>query len=257
MSKAGFWKLFLSLGIALACWSSAPAQASKLGDAVGAGDLAQVKLLIASGTDVNKGDMFGAPLHIAVSRGNVEIVTALLDAGANIEAKGTNGARPLHAAALTNRADVAKLLIARHAQIELRDNNGMTPLLIAASNGKTDVAEILLDAGADVQAKGTRYPYDALDVAVFGCQIPVVKLLLAKDMDVTASINDKGETLLFLVAPNLHHSPATFDQRLAMIEFLLSSGVDPNVKNTDGKSVYDLSTDPKVRALLVEHGAKA
>jgi ankyrin repeat protein len=56
--------------------------------------------------------------------------------------------------------------------------------------------------------------------------------------------------------PDLHEEPATLDQRLAMIEFLLANGLDLNVKNTDGKTAYDLSMDPKVRALLVKYGAK-
>ncbi len=256
MRKIGFRALYLSLAIALACCAGSAAHASKLGDAVSAGDLAGVKALIAAGTDVNKGDMFGAPLHLAVARGNVDIVTALLDAGANIEAGGTGGAHPLHLAALANRPAVAKLLIARGAELESRDSNGMTPLLIAASNGKLEVAEVLLDAGADVNAEGIRYPYNALGVAVFGCQIPMAKLLLSKGMDINARFDDRSETLLFLVAPTLHHSPATLDQRLAMIAFLLANGLDPNVRNSEGKSAYDLSSDPKVRALLVEHGAK-
>lgn len=256
MQNSGFRILFFSLAVASTCWAGAAAHASKLGDAINAGDLAQVTALIAAGANVNKGDMFGAPLHMAVARGNVDIVTVLLDAGADIEAKGTNGAHPLHLAALADRPEVARLLIAHGAQLESRDNNGMTPLLIAASNGKLGVTQVLLDAGADVKAEGVRYPYDALGIAAFGCQIPVVKLLLARGMDINARLDDKNQTLLFLVAPTLHHSPATLDQRLAMIAFLLASGIDPNAKNRDGKTAYDLSLDPKVRALLVKYGAK-
>lgn len=256
MRKTRHWTLFMSLAIALACWAGLPAYASKLGDAVSAGDLAQVKALIAAGANVNKGDMFGTPLHMAVARGNVGIVTALIDAGANIEAKGTNGAHPLHVAALANRPDVARLLIARGAKLESRDNNGMTPLLIAASNGKLAVTKVLLDAGADMKAEGVRYPYDALGTAVFGCQIPIAKLLLSKGMDINARFGDKKETLLFLVAPTLHHSPATLDQRLSTIAFLLANGLDPNVRNTEGKTALDLSDDAKVRALLTRNGAK-
>jgi ankyrin repeat protein len=256
MQKVGIRALVLFLAMALACWAGAVAQASELGDAVSAGDLARVKALIADGANVDKGDMFGTPLHTAVAHGDLAIVTALLDTGANIEAKGTNGAHPLHVAALANRTEVAKLLLARGAQIESRDNNGMTPLLIAASNGNLDVTEALLDAGADVTAEGVRYPYDALGVAAFGCQIPIVKLLLSKGMNINARFDEMSETLLFLVAPTLHHSPATLDQRLAMIEFLLTNGLDPNVKNAEGKTAYDLSIDVKVRALLVKYGAK-
>ena len=255
MRKYNLSALFLSLTVALACWAGA-AHASKLGDAVSAGDLAGVKALLAAGADVNKGGMFGAPLHMAVARGNVDIVAALLDAGADIEAGGTGGAHPLHLAALANRPEVARLLIARGAQLESRDDNGMTPLLIAASNGKREVAGVLLDAGADMNAEGIRYPYNALGVAVFGCQVPMAKLLLASGTDINARLDEKDETLLFLVAPTLHHSPATLDQRLAMIDFLLANGLDPNARNADGKSAYDVATDPKVRALLVKYGAR-
>ena len=255
MKRAGFRTVFLSLAVALTCWADTTAHASKLGDAVNAGDLAQVKILITAGANVDKGDMFGTPLHMAVARGNLDIVAVLLDAGASIETKGTNGAHPLHLAALTNRPEVAALLIARGAELEARDNNGMTPLLIAASNGNLEATQILLDAGADTTAEGVRYPYNALAVAVFGCQVPVANLLLAKGMDINARFDAKGETLLFLVAPTLHHSPAKLEQRLAMIEFLLANGLDPNIVNTDGKTAYDLSSDPDVRTLLVAHGA--
>src|SRR5690242_1534729 len=107
-SQGGFLPL---LALIAAVATGAPAAASELSDPVRADDLAKVNALIAAGADVKKGDTFGTPLHTAVARGNVDIIKALLDAGANIEAKGVGAARPLHFAALSNQPAAAALLI--------------------------------------------------------------------------------------------------------------------------------------------------
>jgi len=83
--------------------------------AVGGGDV--VRALVRAGADVNASD--GAkrctPLHMAARRGNVEIAGALLDCGANIEARDRSGDTPLKRAMNCRKAGVASLLRARGA----------------------------------------------------------------------------------------------------------------------------------------------
>ena len=254
MHKAGWGSLLPLLALIAALWTGAPAAASELGDAVKADDLAKVNALIAAGADVNKGDTFGTPLHTAVARGNLDIIKALLDAGANIEAKAVGAAHPLHFAALSNQPAAAALLIQRGAQIEALNSQKMTALMVAALNGKVEVAEALIDAGADVAASDPRFT--VAEYAASSGSIPVVKLLLSKGVDVNARNKDSGATMLFAVTTNVHDQPASLDQRLAMITFLFDNGADPNIANGEGKTALDLATDDKVRALLIDHGAK-
>ena len=116
------------------------------------------------------------PLHWPAHEGFVEILEALLDAGAAIEANEINcyGGKPLHWASEHSPRSVA-LLLRRGADVHARnikaDSNfyGMTPLIMNASQ-KDDCAEVtdlLVGAGAEVGAvdgKGKT----ALDYAVDG-----------------------------------------------------------------------------------------
>ena len=255
MHKAGWGSFLPLLALIAALGTGAPAAASELSDAVRADDLAKVNALIAAGADVKKGDTFGTPLHTAVARGNVGIVKALLDAGANIEAKGVGAAHPLHFAALSNQPAAAALLIQRGAKIEARNSEEMTPLMLAAVNGKVEVAEVLIDAGADITASNKKY--SVAEYAAFIGSIPVVELLLSKGVDVNARNKDTGATMLFAATTKvIHDQPASKNTRLAMITFLFDNGADPNIANGESKTALDLATEDDVRALLIAHGAK-
>lgn len=101
------------------------------------------------------------PLHWPAHNGHVEIVEALLDAGAVIEADETNcyGGKPLHWAS-EHAPRAVELLLLRGAAVNARNMKadsefyGMTPLIMNATQ-KDDCAEVtrlLLDAGADINA---------------------------------------------------------------------------------------------------------
>ncbi len=115
------------------------------------------------------------PLHWAAHNGHLEIVTALLDAGAGLEADeiGLYGGKPLHWAAEHAPAVVQRLL-ARGAAVDSRnlmpgEMLGFTPLIMCAKqrNDCAECAALLLAAGADVHAKAAD-GRTALDLAVAG-----------------------------------------------------------------------------------------
>ena len=90
-----------------------------------------------SGTDPNENPgpvgtpLAGAyPLHLAVVKGNKEIVQILLDNGAKIDIKAKNKdeATPLAWAAFLGQKDVVSLLIEAGAPINAIDANQYTPL---------------------------------------------------------------------------------------------------------------------------------
>jgi len=89
---------------------------TELQQAVAAGDLEQVKKLIAAKADVNEtGPRQITAAHLAGEKGHTEILAALIEAGAKVDAVGPQGMRPLHLAA---NAETARLLIAKGAKVD-------------------------------------------------------------------------------------------------------------------------------------------
>jgi ankyrin repeat protein len=104
------------------------------------------------------------PLHWAAHDGHVDVVQALLDAGAEIEADeiGLYGGKPLHWPA-EHAPQVVQLLLQRGARVNSRneidnDMKGVTPLIMCArqTDDCAECAELLLAGGADVQATDAR-----------------------------------------------------------------------------------------------------
>lgn len=98
---------------------------------------AQVRAAIARGHPVNEPRYDGfAPLHAAARHSTPQVVTALLDAGADIDlrvwGRWAGGRTPLMAAAMAPGAAKIDLLLARGAHAELRDANEWTALDYAA-----------------------------------------------------------------------------------------------------------------------------
>jgi uncharacterized protein len=80
-------------------------------------------------------------------------VRALVAAGADIEARSTNQefapeATPLHSAVAAGRMDNAEALLEGGADPNARQHGGFTPLMEAEQRGDLDLAELLIQHGA-------------------------------------------------------------------------------------------------------------
>jgi ankyrin repeat protein len=95
-----------------------------------------VRLLVAAGARVNACDNVKrcTALHMAARRDNVAVATALLDCGADIEARDSARETPLRRAVNTNMAAVAALLVARGADVDSIGSKGLTPLKASRSD---------------------------------------------------------------------------------------------------------------------------
>jgi ankyrin repeat protein len=92
-------------------------------------------------------------LHYAAFFGTPEAVGVLIGQGADIEAPARNQefapeARPLHSAVAAGRADNAVALLDAGADPNARQHGGFTPLMQAEQSGDLDLAELLLRHGA-------------------------------------------------------------------------------------------------------------
>ena len=86
----------------------------------------------------------GSPLFDAASRGHLEIVKALVRAGADIDNMRSPGHSAIHSAASNGHLEVVRFLAQRGASMGV-DRDGSTPLDLAEAAGHGDVAEFLRD----------------------------------------------------------------------------------------------------------------
>jgi ankyrin repeat protein len=83
-------------------------------------------------------------IFVAAGTGQLDRLCALLDRGADIDARFAGGCTALHAAAATNQAACARVLLDRGAARTLRDDTfGTTPAQWAAHYGHDELARVL------------------------------------------------------------------------------------------------------------------
>jgi ankyrin repeat protein len=137
----------------------------------------------------------GTMLHIAADQGNLEFVRALLDRGANIDAKSSLGFTALMQVASggdgEDRKEILMLLLDRGADVSLGPPIHGHALMRAASLGRVEYLKIMLNAGANPHATD-REGKTALHVAGSS---GVVALLVEAGVDVNTT-SFGGETPL-------------------------------------------------------------
>jgi ankyrin repeat protein len=136
--------------------------------AIPTADLSRAQRLIWRSSDIlnEPGTAQKNPLWVAARLGDVGMVRALLDAGANVR-----GSPDMH--------------------------GSETPLHIAAARGHVDVVRLLVDRGADplgcqseryLDEEWTRSDHNAIDLAAIGCQAAVVDFLIERNFTDAASV---------------------------------------------------------------------
>jgi uncharacterized protein len=134
-----------------------------------AGDVGEVKRLLAAGVDVNQRmpitgthDDDYTPVGIAAREGHAEIVALLRDAGADVrQVVGLMKGTPFHEAAYFGHADVINVLsqtgseTAEQPDVDAQGPyNGLTALHDAAWHGHLDAVRSLIKAGARLDLLG-------------------------------------------------------------------------------------------------------
>jgi ankyrin repeat protein len=117
--------------------------------AADSGDLTLVKSIISEkGHLVNDRDDYGCtPLQIAVQKDHRDVVTYLLDSGAEVNSRNKDGYTALH---FVTSKTMAELLITRGADVNIPDNYGLIPIHNAVLEGYRDIVEYLISQGADI-----------------------------------------------------------------------------------------------------------
>ena len=128
-----------------------------------------------SGTSLDGFDR--TPVDQAVINEDEEILTLLLDGGANPDGDAPRSGSPLYSATEIGNLRIAQALIDGGADVDA-GYQGFSPLAFAAANAGRAIAEALLNAGADVNqidSQGTA----PLHFAVSAADPSMVELLLS------------------------------------------------------------------------------
>ncbi len=147
---AGRARTLLADGAALDARNADGATALML--AAHAGDLAMVKALTEAGADVNVRDErgWGALMKAAynpdLDRGFAEVMQALIDAGADVEAPIGYGIRPLMLAAGYGETAVVETLLRAGADVLARNEGGLTALMMVKEKHYVDIINLLHEA---------------------------------------------------------------------------------------------------------------
>lgn len=241
------------------------------------GDSLAVKLFLDSGMDPNIKNLSGmTPLLIAARSGRENVISILLQKGANLNAKDkefghnailfaaesgnlnavklllsrggnltdiSNSGQTIlmRAVLLDNNIDLIKYLLDNGLNINAKDEDGYTPLLqsIITFKRNIDIVKLLLDSGADINATDKNGD-TALMKALIGVSdqksIDVMEILLKSGMNVNAT-NKKGNTALHECSSGIIFG---LPDRVNIANMLLKYGANPNIENNDGETPIDI-----------------
>lgn len=215
--------------------------------------------LIEAGAGVSKSDEITA-LHMAVWNRNVDVVRALLSAGADVNAMSNPGHgcfTPLLIALQTRRIDttrnceserriIVKELVEKGCDVNLSSRNKPCPLGMCAHMGDTEMMRLLLDAGAnvgDVNSSSGRTPVmDVIDSSNVDC----LQLLVERGANLYSSCKfgpwKINETLLDHAAAK-HNFP--------FVELMLDAGckMSKNVMSSVVKGCEKFLSETEVKDL--------
>ncbi|MCY3571484.1 MAG: ankyrin repeat domain-containing protein [Chloroflexi bacterium] len=199
-----------------------------------------VRVELERGADLKARDSLGySPLHLAVAcaksptwTSHAEVITVLLDAGADPNRKGPKDFRPLHMAAQHADAEIVELLIQAGAEVDASDDRRMTALHLAAWHNRAESISVLIEAGADAELLD-KIGHTPLMLAAWLGGLDALKALL----DAGVNPNKRGHDGWTA----LHHAA---DSNTSWSEearrLLLGYGANPQLRNDDGWSERDL-----------------
>jgi ankyrin repeat protein len=208
------------------------------GDRMRQACLAAVRRLASDVPDLSEDAQF---LVSATWNGDLALVRALLDLGANPNGRVPGGATPLHMTSHHGRVELAEVLLEHGAAVEARDEiYDASPIGWANERGQLTLREHLLDRTKDV-----------FDLAAWARSEQLARVLRANP-ELASARRAGGRT-------PLHHLEVAGTRGADAIDLLLRSGADLQAKTADGRTPLDTQTSmaaEEIARLLRERGAR-
>jgi ankyrin repeat protein len=195
------------------------------------GDPKVVEALVDAGADLEARDVDECtPLHWAAEAGEVAVAKLLLLAGADVNARtGTRGTA-LHTALHANYHEFVAVLLDSDADVSIADEDGEQPIHAATIAGSVSAARALVDAGASVNAAGAKGG-TPLHLACSRDELTVVQFLLENGADVGA-VDEEGQTPLHWLCT----AALVEEMTLRLMAILVDAGADINAPDRAGEA---------------------
>lgn len=167
------------------------------------GDVEVCTILLTAGANPNAGGGdYGLPLHTALWKGNEKLVKVLMKYKADPNGMSRPFGTPLHVVcsgsedAKSQRLGLVELLLGQDAKIDAQDYQGRTPIMIATIYKQESIIDLLLRSGANLDIVDC-LGSSALHLAVRVGSDKIIQRLL--EAGANADINDGcGRGLLYL-----------------------------------------------------------
>jgi ankyrin repeat protein len=214
-----------------------------------------VKLLIENGVDMYVENSSGLTvMDAACFNGEIEMMKLLLKHGYDLKRSNRYGKTPLHNSCDSNGGKrTVKLLIDSGANVNSKDSDGRTPLYFAVVRGVFSVVKLLVENGADINIKvngNTAFQTTIRKFRNFFPDYPKIAEYLIKSGANVNEEDDEGFTpLIFSTAK---------EPIFEAVKLLLENGADANKETHDGFTPLITavgSHETKLVEYLIEHGA--
>jgi ankyrin repeat protein len=219
-------------------------------------------------------------LILAADKGYDQEVLRLLNLGAYINSRTSNGVTPLMYAVENQHTLVVKMLLANGADPNLTDYNGTPAMIPAVIKGNLEICELLIQKGADINIADAN-GRNALMYAVFYNDYVLTDMLLFYGAEVNRTDNE-GNTALNIAAydgnaeivkllseqaailekaDNKQFTPlhsASQNGHLDVVDYFLTQGVSLSLKTKAGYTPFALAVENnqyQVTERLIEKGA--
>ncbi|CAL2035173.1 unnamed protein product [Caenorhabditis brenneri] len=215
-----------------------------------------ISMLLNGGANIHATDFVHfTALHCATYFGQEQAVKTLLDASADSNLGGAVNDRPLHLAAAKGLTVVTKLLLEAKADPMLSDDEGNQALHYAAKSGNLAILNTLINhirGLNDRICSRNLYGDTALHLSCYSGRLDVVKAIL--EYSPTNSVNMEN---VFSETPL--HAACTGGKSLELVSFLMKyPGVDPNYQGQDGHTALHSACyhgHLRIVQYLLENGA--
>ncbi|MEQ1763572.1 MAG: ankyrin repeat domain-containing protein [Pyrinomonadaceae bacterium] len=221
-------------------------------EAVGFQTLEQAEIFVSEGSQLRRNAQLEIPQLETVVQvgGNQEGEGETIFLGGVISATVTSN--PLVQAVLNDDLEEVKVRVLMRSRINVRDKSydGMSPLHAAVQNGNVEIARFLLERGAKVNIRDyeKRTPTMMMDD---DASVEMVQLLISYGSKLKLVDKEKNNAL---------HHLAENGVEPEIIRYLISSGIDINAVNKEGRTPLMLAaanSQNEIVTALLENGANA